>query len=33
VKISGTPSFTLNGTRLDSHDWNGLKAALPAPSK
>jgi protein-disulfide isomerase len=33
VKIGGTPSFTVNGKLIDAHDWNGLKAALPAPAK
>ncbi|MGV3771224.1 MAG: thioredoxin domain-containing protein [Sphingobium phenoxybenzoativorans] len=32
-KITGTPSFLINGKLVEAHDWNGLKAALPAPAK
>ncbi|MFT3964422.1 MAG: thioredoxin domain-containing protein [Sphingobium sp.] len=33
-KIGGTPSFSIDGRLVDgAHDWNGLRPALPAPSK
>ncbi|HEX7781422.1 MAG TPA: thioredoxin domain-containing protein [Sphingobium sp.] len=32
-KIGGTPSFIVNGKLIDAHDWDGLKAALPAAAK
>jgi len=33
VKISGTPSFTINGKLVDGSDWTRLKAALPATGR
>jgi protein-disulfide isomerase len=33
TKIGGTPAFAVNGTLTPAHDWNGLKAALPVPTK
>src|SRR3546814_18231569 len=34
VKISGTPSFVVDGRLLPgTHDWKGLQPALPAPGK
>ena len=33
VGITGTPSFTINGKLIEPHDWDGLKAALPALPK
>lgn len=33
IHITGTPSFTVNGTLISAHDWPGLQAALPAPAK
>ncbi|HEX7873182.1 MAG TPA: thioredoxin domain-containing protein [Sphingobium sp.] len=33
-KIGGTPSFSIDGRMVeDAHDWNGLRAALPASPK
>ena len=29
--VTGTPSFLINGTLTDAHDWAGLRALLPAP--
>jgi protein-disulfide isomerase len=31
-KISGTPSFLVNGTAVNGSTWDALKAALPAPA-
>src|SRR3546814_19711214 len=34
VKISGTPSFVVDGRLLPgTHDWRGLQPALPEPGK
>ena len=29
VKITGTPGFTINGTKVDGSNWATVKAALP----
>ena len=29
VKITGTPGFTINGTKVDGSTWAIVKAALP----
>lgn len=31
-KVSGTPSFLINGTKTTSHDWASLRPLLPTPA-
>lgn len=33
VKATGTPSFVINGTLVDAHNWADLAPLLPAPQK
>lgn len=32
-RVTSTPSFLINGTLTDVHDWAGLRGLLPAPAK